>query len=142
MSRRLVVLAEGAPVCCGNGVWSGDPSEPPQCCEQPDYPTEQVEPTAADLVAWLREHPAVAVEVRRTLPVADPWEKDGAWWQRDSGVDDAAALIFEPEPGRWSWTAYLDLEPDARDVSGHAWTLDDAKAAADAALVAAGWVLA
>lgn len=34
---RVVYMYGAEATCCGNPMWNGDPSSPPQCCCQPEY---------------------------------------------------------------------------------------------------------
>lgn len=34
---RVVYMYVAEATCCGNPMWDGDPSSPPQCCCQPEY---------------------------------------------------------------------------------------------------------
>jgi hypothetical protein len=95
------------------------------------------EPNAADLVAWLQERPDLAVEVVGRLRVAGPWERVGARWSR---VGTGASV--RERAGAWRWEhAYFEGRRRGLDV-GDCPTREAAQAAADAALVAAGWALA
>ena len=74
------VKAELHEVCCGNGVWSGNPSEPPECCGSPAYGlavgAEAWEPTVdgSQALALIHKH-AVSLEP------SDPWVEYGNQWQ-------------------------------------------------------------
>ena len=87
--------------------------------------------TPDSILALLRADPALAVEVARgirVLHLAGPWEEDGeGTWRRPwIGGRSYAATLDGGDFGGW----------------GRAKLIEERKAATDAALVAAGWVLA
>ena len=107
--------------------------------------------TPAAILALLRADPALAVEVARgirELHVAEPWllRPDGALRRGWVGVPhaDVASVEHSGHPldqGRpclWS----VSRSGQGCDGWGRAETIEAAQAAAAAALVAAGWVLA
>lgn len=86
--------------------------------------------TRDDVVAWLMAHPAEACDLRPTI--ATPWRFSNFAWCRDEwrlgGIH--LAMVYQRADGMWRWDG--DTYP----------SLDDARAAADAALRLRGWVLA
>jgi len=82
--------------------------------------------TPAAILALLRADPALAVEVARgirVLHLAGPWEEDGeGTWRRP-------------------WIGGRAYAAEVRRVWPHVKPFEEAKAAAAAALVAAGWTL-
>jgi hypothetical protein len=104
---------------------------------------EPREPTAADLVAFLQARPDLAVELPRKLRrlrVAGPWERRNCGSIAREAVFgwEAAYVWASGEDHAWSAPA-LGFTDGPR---GHERTEAEAMAAADAALVAAGWALA
>jgi len=109
--------------------------------------------TPATILALLRADPALAVKVDRglrRLHIAGPWDEGpaGIWLRRWVGVTRSVAASVAAQA--FHSPANLDLNrPVVWTVQGNrpegwgrAETIEEAKAAADAALVAAGWVLA
>jgi|SRR5688572_9289798 len=107
--------------------------------EQPWALRQVRQPTADDIIEWLRAHPAEAVKVLKGCKVAGPWVPYvGGQGCARFGHGASIAWVMDPDddyPG-WRWRS-----PGHRGAV-IAEGLEEAKAAADAALVAAGWVLA
>lgn len=102
--------------------------------------------TAAEISAYLEQHPDVGVEVARTARLAGPWEGEwryvygGPWrhhlaWACPAYQDSKD--IGERKPHRWSWGVSLPAAvPGTSNVLGHGEcdTREQARAAADALL--------
>ncbi len=87
--------------------------------------------TRDDVVAWLMAHPAEAWSLYP--PIAGPWYLRDASWCREEwrgGGKFPLTIVYQKVDGAWRWDG--DTYP----------SLDDARAAADAALRLRGWVLA
>lgn len=96
------------------------------------------EPTADDILAWLDKH---------KRQIAQPWEPNGDEWRRFSlcwndeisEFGEPVVLVWpEDIGGQRRWSVWLAWEEHDHEYAA----AEDAKAAADAALVAAGWALA
>ena len=105
--------------------------------------------TPSSILALLRADPAPAVEVARGirgLHIAGPWDRqsDGVWFRRWVGVTRsvAAQAFHSPANLALRQPAVWTVHGNRPEGWGRAETTEEAKAAADAALVAAGWVLA
>ena len=74
------VKAELHEDCCGNGAWSGNPSEPPECCCSP------IPAIYADGKAWEpskggEQATALIHKHAVSLEPSDPWVEYGNQWQ-------------------------------------------------------------
>jgi hypothetical protein len=104
-----------------------------------------VTPRAAQIADELHASPDLAMEVLADLQIAGPWRGSYRLRVRPPEVsqpDPTIAWIGTEQwvygqPQRWLWGA--ECSPPVR---GRADTEEQARAAADAALVAAGWALA
>lgn len=65
-------------VCCGDGVWSGHPDEPPECCGQPLT-------LADDIRALLDRLKAAEENVRRSNAQAEHFERE--WYLRGDEIE-------------------------------------------------------
>jgi hypothetical protein len=103
-----------------------------------DWPTLR-DPTAADLVAFLQARPELAVEVVDRLKVARAWldhPNGGEAYRCSLLMDPLATAGIDPRDGTTHY--WMDDQVSRHHERG----MPDGRAAADAALVAAGWALA
>jgi hypothetical protein len=88
---------------------------------------------------------AQVAEILRNAPqVALAWEpdsQDGDFRRVNEHGDEIAYVGAADDSGRPCWVLAFSIRSRFKPGSGTTATLDEAKVAADAALIAAGWVL-
>jgi hypothetical protein len=117
-----------------------------------DDDVEYVEANAREVAAWLHAHPAEAVEIVRGLKVAGPWAEWNCRYAPNPDIpngdydyigEQTVAIAFQHGPyaggipAKFGYHILNDPGPVYIGTS-----IGEAKAACDAALVAAGWSLA
>lgn len=121
--------------------------------EDLDYVLERLHKSdgmARDVNILVRENRALATErdqLKREVAAlkngkwAGPWESDADTWNRltvgdreESNVAEVIPRIHDDLAGKWRWFS-------REEIGNYAPTLEAAKAAADAALISAGWWL-
>jgi hypothetical protein len=107
-----------------------------------DVDTE--EPTAADIVAWMRDNPARAVGAIRAAKIAGPWEQVSSnhWCRRFPWRTGVAVVAVMKTAGKWRWwrcDGETRVDHRGRVVAER---FPGGQDEADAELRAAGWSLA